>query len=131
ASAANPLTRRVVVNRVWHLLFGRGLVPTPDNFGVLGEPPTHPELLDYLAARFAEDGWSVKRLVRLIVTSRAYRMSGTAAADALEKDPANAWLSRFRVRRLDAEAVRDGLLAAAGEFNPAMYGPPAHGGPLD
>jgi hypothetical protein len=106
-------------------------VATPDNFGKLGEAPTHPELLDWLAAEFVEDGWSVKKTIRRMVTGRAFRSTSTPTAEAKAGDPGNVWLSHFRVRRLDAEAVRDGLLAASGELNAGMYGPPAGGGPLD
>jgi hypothetical protein len=131
ASAGNPLTARVMANRVWGWLFGRAIVPTPDNFGRLGEPPTHPELLDWLAARFVEDGWSVKRLVRRIVTSRTYRMSGAADETAVANDSANLLFSRFPVRRLDAEAIRDGMLAAAGELNARRFGPGVRTDALD
>src|SRR6185369_9467575 len=99
----NPLTARVMVNRIWHWLFGRGLVPTVDNFGRLGEKPTHPELLDFLAARFVEQGWSTKEMIAYLVTTRAYQLSSTPGANAGEIDPANEWLSHFRIRRLEAE----------------------------
>jgi hypothetical protein len=102
-----------------------------DNFGRLGEPPTHPELLDYLAGRFVEQGWSVKQMIRLLVTSRTFQMSSEASEAALRQDPANVWLSRARVRRLEAEAVRDALLAMSGELNQAMYGPGVRRNPLD
>ncbi len=124
ASAKNPLTARVIVNRLWHHLFGRGLVPTVDNFGRLGEKPSHPELLDYLAARFIEDGWSVKRMIRLLVTSQTYQMSaGETSPAALQLDPANQFFARFPVRRLEAEAIRDAMLAVSGQLNPQLFGP--------
>ncbi len=123
ASPGNPLTARVAVNRTWKYLFGDGITPTEDNFGKLGERPTHPELLDYLAARFVEDGWSVKKLVRLLATSRAYRMNSLASPAALEQDPGNRLLSHMPVRRLEAEAIRDAILAVSGELDPEMYGP--------
>ena len=122
ASPKNPLTARVAVNRIWKYLFGDGVVRTEDNFGKLGETPTHPELLDWLAARFVEDGWSVKKMVRVLATSRAYRMSSLSSPEAAEKDPDNRWLSHMPVRRLEAEAIRDAILAVAGELNPEMYG---------
>ncbi len=119
----HPLVARVLVNRFWLLHFGRGLVATPGDFGRLGERPTHPELLDWLADDFVSHGWQLKRLHRLLVTSRAYRQAAVNA-DSIRTDPDNRWLARFRVRRLDAEAVRDGLLAAVGSLNPAAGGPP-------
>ena len=122
ASPDNPLTARVFVNRVWHHLFGRGLVPTVDNFGLLGEPPSHPELLDFLAHRFVhEHRWSVKQLVRELVLTRAFRMQGGPPPEA---DAANRWLSRFPLRRLEAEAVRDAVLAVSGELDRTFGGEP-------
>ncbi|MEO6036540.1 MAG: DUF1553 domain-containing protein, partial [Verrucomicrobiota bacterium] len=122
ASASNPLTARVMVNRVWHYLFGRGLVATVDNFGRLGEKPTHPELLDFLAAKFVEKEWSSKELIRYLVTTRAYQMSAESSGRALELDPSNELLSHMRVRRLEAESIRDSLLAVSGRLDPAMFG---------
>ena len=124
----NPLTARVAVNRVWRYLFGYGIVRTVDNFGRLGDPPSHPELLDYLAAGFADDGWSMKRLVRRLALSRAYRMSSQASARATEIDPSNRLLQHANLRRLDAEAIRDAMLSISGRFDPTMYGPsvPVH-----
>ena len=110
-SARNPLTARVMVNRIWQWHFGEGLVRTPNNFGQLGERPTHPELLDYLAARFVSDGWSIKEMHRLIMLSSAYRMSANASPKHLEKDPENRLWSRFEPRRLQVEEIRDTLLA--------------------
>jgi hypothetical protein len=123
----NPLTARVLVNRVWHHIFGRGIVPTVDNFGRLGEAPTHPELLDYLAARFVEEGWSVKRLVRMLVTTRAFRLSSQPSTLSMERDAANELLSHARVRRLDAESLRDTLMTISGDLERKMYGPPEPG----
>jgi hypothetical protein len=123
ASPRNPLTARVLVNRVWHHLFGRGLVATPDNFGRNGDPPTHPELLDYLAARFVADGWSVKKLIRLLATSETFKQSSAAAPGSIEADPQNLAWSRYPVRRLDGEALRDGILAVSGRLDRTLYGP--------
>jgi len=123
---ANPLTSRVLVNRVWHHLFGRGLVPTTDNFGVLGEAAADPvaqALLDTLAVRFREEGWSVKRLVREIVTSSTWRMSGTRDPHALDRDPANLLLHHHPLRRLEGEAIRDKILAVSGRLDRTVGGP--------
>jgi hypothetical protein len=125
ASPQNPLTARVMANRVWYWLFGRGLVPTVDNFGRLGEKPTHPELLDFLAARLVENGWSLKDSIRFLVTSRAFQMSSEPSPAARESDPANDWLSHLRVRRLEAEAIRDSFLAVTGQLDEQMFGKPA------
>jgi hypothetical protein len=119
----NPLTARVMVNRIWQHLFGVGLVPSVDNFGRLGEKPTHPELLDFLAARFVEDGWSTKQMIRFLVTSRAWQMGSEPSQHALAADPANTWLSHFHVRRLEAEAIRDSLLAVSSRLDTTMGGP--------
>ncbi len=113
----NPLTARVFVNRVWQHLFGRGIVATVNNFGANGEPPTHPELLDHLASRFVEEGWSTKKLIREIVTSRVYQLSSQATPKAAEIDPDNNLLSRMNQRRLEAEAIRDAMLAASGQLD--------------
>ena len=122
ASASNPLTARVEVNRIWQELFGRGLVETPENFGTQGEPPSHPELLDWLASEFVRLGWSRKRIVRLIVTSSTYRQASAERQDAQERDPGNAWISRQNRLRLPAELIRDNALAASGLLNPAVGG---------
>ena len=122
ASDKNPLTARVFVNRVWQWHFGEGLVRTPSNWGLLGERPTHPELLDYLAARFIEDGWSVKSLHRRIMLSAAYQMSSDISAEAAEQDPGNRLLSHFSRRRLDVEEVRDSMLALDGTLDLKMGG---------
>jgi hypothetical protein len=125
ASPQNPLTARVIVNRIWHHHFGRGIVGTLDNFGKMGDPPTHPELLDYLAVEFMRRGWSIKAMHRLIMTSAAYQMaSAHEDASDREKDPQNQYLWRFRTQRLDAEIVRDSILAAGGSLNLEIGGPP-------
>jgi hypothetical protein len=122
---ANPLAARVPVNRLWQGHFGRGLVGTASDFGRLGETPSHPELLDWLAARFVREGWSLKQMHRLMVTSAAYRQSGRnpAAEAARLKDPENRWLWRANSRRLEAEQIRDAMLAASGELDRSMGGP--------
>jgi hypothetical protein len=123
--AVNPLLPRVMVNRVWYHLFGRGIVASTDNLGVMGEAPTHPELLDYLATTFVADRWSVKRLIRSMVLSASYQMSVTPNAFAdPTKDPQNQLLSHARIRRLEGEAIRDAMLSVAGKLDPTMYGPP-------
>ncbi|MDG2381146.1 MAG: PSD1 and planctomycete cytochrome C domain-containing protein [Pirellulaceae bacterium] len=119
---SNPLTARVAVNRIWQHLFGDGLVASADNFGVLGTPPTHPELLDYLSAEFVADGWNVKRLIRRLVLSNTYRMSSQPSAEALALDPTNRLLHSSRVRRLTAEKIRDSILAVGGELKQHQYG---------
>jgi len=118
----HPLTARVFVNRVWRWHFGRGLVRTTDNFGLLGEDPSHPQLLDWLAHRFVTDGWSIKTLHRLIVMSSTYQQVTSAGERTLGRDPENHLYSRGRVRRLEAETVRDALLAASGQMDPTMRG---------
>jgi hypothetical protein len=123
-SARDPFLPRVMVNRVWHHLFGRGIVVSVDNFGVLGEPPTHPELLDYLADRFVKDGWSLKRLIRKLVLTRTYQMSSRPDERARQGDPQDLLLHRARIRRLDGEAIRDALLAVSGRLARRGYGPP-------
>jgi hypothetical protein len=122
--ALNPFLARVLVNRVWHHLFGRGLVASVDNFGALGEAPSHPELLDHLAAEFVRRGWSVKTLVRTLVLSRTYRMSSRADPQGDTADPEDLLLHRMRVRRLEGEAIRDALLAVSGRLEPRLYGTP-------
>lgn len=114
---AHPLTARVMANRVWRHLFGAGLVRTADNFGFTGERPSHPELLDHLALKFVDGGWSVKKLIREIVLSRAYRQASTYRADYFEKDPENRLLWRASKRRLDAEVIRDSMLSVAGQLD--------------
>ncbi|MFT5095910.1 MAG: hypothetical protein ACI93T_004770, partial [Porticoccaceae bacterium] len=120
----NPLTSRVLVNRVWHHLFGQGLVRTVDYFGVHGETPSHPELLDFLAVRLREaDQWSLKTTVRRLVMSRTYRMASSHNATAVEIDPDNRLLWQMPRRRLTAESIRDAMLAASGELDPGRGGP--------
>ncbi|MCA9155615.1 MAG: DUF1553 domain-containing protein, partial [Planctomycetales bacterium] len=119
----NPLASRVIVNRLWHHLWGRGIATTTDNFGRLGQQPTHPELLDFLAAKFVEDGWSLKRMLRFLVLSESFQATSDATAESLAGDPTNRWLARFPVRRLEAEAIRDSLLAVSGQLDETMFGP--------
>ncbi|MEM1069918.1 MAG: DUF1553 domain-containing protein [Planctomycetota bacterium] len=124
----NPLTRRVIVNRLWHHLFGQGLVETPDNFGRLGAKPTHPELLDWLSNEMLANDWSIKQMIRLIVTSHAWQQSSVPTDQAMESDPANRLLSHANVRRMEAEAIRDSLLTVSGRLDQdVMYGPPVDG----
>jgi hypothetical protein len=144
ASDANPLTARVYVNRVWHHLFGAGIVRTVDDFGHLGEAPSHPEMLDWLARRFMAEGWSTKKLVKMLVASAAWRQSSVSNPDAVTVDPENRLLHHMPLRRLEAEAIRDAMLAASGRLDDALFGPPInpfrvaedknkrlHSGPLD
>jgi mono/diheme cytochrome c family protein len=147
---SDPFVPRVMVNRVWYHVFGRGIVLTVDNFGALGEPPTHPELLDYLSCRFIDEKWSVKKLIREMVLSRTFAMSSTARGEAESIDPDNRLFHRMPVRRLEAESIRDEVLKVSGRLDERMYGPgvevfltpemqayaesygkPARGGPLD
>jgi mono/diheme cytochrome c family protein len=120
----HPLTARVLVNRVWMHHFGRGIVGTPADFGTLGERPTHPELLDWLASEFVEGGWRLKRLHKLIMTSTAYRQSARRDPDREKLDPDNRWLGRTSVRRLEAEVIRDAMLAVSGKLHDKPFGPP-------
>ena len=122
-SRSNPLTSRVVVNRAWATFFGRGIVKTQEDFGFQGSPPSHPQLLDWLAIRFMDDGWSFKKLHRLIVTSNTYKQSSSSNAIGEEKDPENVLLWRGPRLRLDAEEVRDAALRSAGILSEKMYGP--------
>ncbi len=146
ASESNPLTARVLVNRLWHHHFGRGIVTSVDDFGVMGQPPTHPELLDFLAARFVASGWSIKQMHRLLVTSRTYRLSSAPTPSADLIDPTNTLLHRRTLGRLDAESIRDAILTVSGRLDPAIGGPsvaphltpfmdgrgrPGQSGPLD
>ncbi len=119
---ANPLVTRVLVNRLWHHLFGRGLVASVDNFGVLGEAPSHPELLDYLADCFAKEGWSIKKTIRELVLTNTYRMSSQPQEQADRDDPQDVLLHRMRVRRLEGEAIRDGILSVSGRLDAKLYG---------
>ncbi len=122
-SRAAALLARVTVNRWWQHHFGTGIVATPDNFGYSGSPPTHPELLDYLAGEFISRGWSAKAMHRLILNSATYRQSSLPNDKAATVDPQNTLLWRYPFRRLDAEAIRDAMLAASGELDLQMYGP--------
>ena len=122
ASAENPLTARVIVNRLWRWHFGRGIVPTPDNFGGLGEKPTHPELLDHLARKFVESGWSVKSMHRLMMNSATYRQSAKADVAVLEYDPENKLFARWQRRRVEAEVIRDSILMKANRLDLDMGG---------
>ncbi|HVR85036.1 MAG TPA: DUF1553 domain-containing protein [Planctomycetota bacterium] len=122
ASPGNPLTARVMVNRIWQYHFGEGLVRTPSNFGKLGEPATHPELLDWLARRFVDGGWSIKEMHRRIMASAAYRQSSRPPAETLRVDPENRLWGRFSRRRLEAEELRDSILAVSGSLDPRPGG---------
>jgi len=143
--ARNPAIARVIVNRVWHHLWGRGIVASTDNFGVLGSEPTHPELLDYLAAEFVADGWSIKRLIRRLVLTSTFAMDSAPTAGE-DRDPQNLLLHRMPIRRLEGEAIRDAMLAVSGRLEPQLFGPsvpvyltpfmqgrgrPGQSGPLD
>ena len=123
----NPLTRRVLVNRIWHHLFGRGIVATPDNFGRMGAPPTHPELLDWLACRLPEADWSLKHMIRTLVTSRTWQASSTPTPEAVAIDPDNRLWSHGRLKRLEAEAIRDSMLSVAQTIDLTSFGPPVDG----
>lgn len=123
AEDKNQLTPRVLVNRVWQYHFGRGIVRSPNNFGLQGDPPTHPELLDWLASELVTGGWRLKRLHKLIMLSSTYRMSSRAYDEALAKDPRNDLFWRFDMRRLSAEEIRDSIFAVNGSLNPQMGGP--------
>ena len=144
--AINPLIGRVIVNRVWHHLFGRGIVASTDNFGVLGELPTHPELLDWLADDFVKCGWSIKRLIRTLVLTSAYRMASTGDGRSEAADPQNRLWHRANIRRLEGETIRDSILSISGSLDTKIFGPPVpihltpfmegrgrpgHSGPLD
>ena len=113
----NPFTSRVIVNRLWHHLFGRGIVATPDNLGRLGELPSHPELLDYLALRFRKEEWSIKKMIKFMTTTKAFRLASSPSEKARLTDPDNLLLSHARIRRLEAEAIRDAILSAAQKIN--------------
>jgi hypothetical protein len=125
ASPENPLTARVMVNRIWHYHFGRGIVATPSNFGRMGSLPSNPELLDWLATEFVRGGWSVKKIHKLILTSQTYQMASSFYRDAnFQKDPDNIALWRFPTRRLESEIIRDAILSASGQLNTQAGGPP-------
>ena len=123
-SSHNPLTARVFVNRVWHWVFGTGIVKTTNDFGHLGEHPSHPELLDYLADWFVENGWSVKKLIRMLVMTEAFQQSSQVTGLAREVDPSNRLLHHYPLRRLDAESLRDSLLAVSRRLDRRLFGPP-------
>jgi hypothetical protein len=123
-SPSDPFVPRVIVNRVWHHLIGRGIVASVDNLGALGERPTHPELLDYLAQQFVNDGWSIKRLIRSILCSSTFRMSSAADGPQDAKDPDNRLLHRAFIRRLEGEAIRDEILGVSGRLDAGQFGPP-------
>jgi mono/diheme cytochrome c family protein len=127
----HPLTARVMVNQVWLRHFGRGIVATPENFGRSGEPPSHPELLDWLASEFVQSGWSLKHMHRLMVTSTAYRQSSRRDGEAVALDPENVLLGRMAMRRLDAEQLYDTILSVSGLLNPERFGPPAESEELE
>jgi hypothetical protein len=135
-SPASVLLARVMVNRIWQQLYGRGIVPTPDNFGAQGQSPTHPELLEWLSNRFVEDGWRIKPLVKLMMTATAYRQAShrdpsnpsSLIADPETVDPGNELLWRMRLRRIESEVVRDSILAVSGKLNRTAGGPPV---PID
>ncbi len=122
-SPENPLTARVMANRIWGYHFGRGIVGTPNDFGRMGERPTNPELLDYLANRFVESGWSVKAMQRLVLLSNTYQQASAVTPEMREKDPDARYLERFPRQRLDAEQLRDSILTVAGDLNPKTGGP--------
>lgn len=126
ASPENPLTARVMVNRIWQRHFGEGIVPTPNNFGKKGEPPTHPELLDWLATEFVRTRWSLKAMHRLMMTSQAYRMASDDIESNLKIDASNRHLWRMHRQRLDVETIRDNMLALAGTLSKTLGGPPVH-----
>jgi hypothetical protein len=123
SSPSNPLATRVIVNRLWQHHFGRGIVATPSDFGVRGEPPSHPELLDWLASELVANGWRLKPIHRLMVTSSTYRQSSRSNQELTAQDPDNTLLGRMNRRRLDAEGVRDAMLVVSGELNPKAGGP--------
>lgn len=122
-SPDNRLTSRVIVNRIWQHHFGRGIVRSANNFGQLGDLPTHPEMLDWLAVQLVENGWKLKPLHKLMLLSQTYRQGSIASEEAILKDPSNDLFSHFNLRRLSAEEIRDSILATNGRLNPAMYGP--------
>ena len=124
----NPLTSRVIVNRIWHHLFGKGIVTTPNNFGRLGQKPTHPELLDHLAYQFKENDWSIKKLIRYLVTSDTWQRSSEVSDLSATKDPENKLWSHYPIKRLEAESIRDNLLSVSGKLDKTtMFGAPING----
>jgi hypothetical protein len=129
---STPLLARVIVNRLWKHHFGEGLVKTVDDFGAMGQPPSHPDLLDWLADELVAQGWSLKAMHRLMVSSSAYRMSCDISEEAQQKDPSNLYLHSMNLRRLDAESIRDAMLAVSGRLELRMFGPgvPPHLSPF-
>jgi hypothetical protein len=123
-SPNNPLSHRVIVNRIWHYLLGRGIVPTADDFGVLGQRPTHPELLDHLSTKFLADGQSIKKMIRYIVLSQTYQMASQPDANALTTDPTNLLWHHRPLKRLEGEVIRDALLMIGGNISSKQFGPP-------
>ena len=123
-SPENPLTARVVVNHLWQMMFGAGLVRTPEDFGLQGDQPTHPELLDWLAVEFLESGWNVRHMLRLMVTSKTYQQSSVVSEEVLERDPKNLLLGRTNRYRLPAWMIRDAALQVSGLLHPMLGGPP-------
>ncbi len=123
-SPDNPLTSRIMVNRIWHHLFGKGIVETVDNFGLQGKLPSHPKLLDYLAVKFQNDDWAIKKMIKYMVMSNTFRRSVIGSENVGSIDPNNELLSHFPIRRLESEAIWDGVLAVSGNLNPEMYGEP-------
>jgi hypothetical protein len=123
ANPANPMTAKVMANRIWQHHFGEGIVRTPNNFGKLGEPPSHPELLDWLALRFLDSGWSIKRVQRMIMLSAAYQQSSEGDSQTMNADPGNKWFGRMNRQRLEAEPLRDAMLAVSGALDPTPGGP--------
>ena len=122
SSPENPLTARVFVNRVWHHLFGAGIARSTDNFGTTGQPPSHPELLDWLSIRFIEQGWSPKSIVRMIALSRVYQLDSRPHPEVMKIDPENCWLASRKRRCLDAEAIRDSILGVSGRLDQTQGG---------
>jgi hypothetical protein len=120
----NPFPARVAVNRIWHHLLGQGIVASTDNFGVLGQAPSHPQLLDHLASRFRRNGWSMKQLIRDIVLTRTYRLSSQPSDQSLQVDPTNSLLQHARIRRLEGETIRDAILTISGRLDPQLFGAP-------
>ncbi len=121
---SNPFPARVMVNRIWHHLFGRGIVASTDNFGVLGQRPTHPEMLDHLAIQFVEGGWSIKKLIRSLMLTRTYQMDSKVNPAYADSDPQNLWWHRMPIRRLEGEAIRDAMLTVSGRIDRTLYGNP-------
>jgi hypothetical protein len=123
ASPGNPMTAKVMVNRIWQHHFGEGIVRTPNNFGKLGETPSHPELLDWMALRFIDAGWSIKRMHRMIMLSAAYQQSSEGDPETMKADPGNKWFGRMNRQRLEAEPLRDAMLAVSGPLDETPGGP--------